>query len=519
MSTPATGPVDGDDLDGATTSAAADSAASTAASTSAQEVERKYAVSADGIPECADLGPAAPPRVDTLVAIYYDTPALDLLAAKITLRRRTGGLDAGWHLKTPGTDDARTEMRVPLSAGRRIPLALRDAVADLVGERPLLPIVRMENERTTTELLDADGAPKAELCEDRVIATVLRSDAAAQERWEEVEVELAPGVPHAVLDEIEPKLLDAGLTVSTSASKLARVLADVPPKPDPHLDDPAGDVVAAALADHFGRLQALEGAVRGDEPDAVHQARVTLRRMRSLLQVFGKVFEPGDARALRDELRWAGERLGEPRDAEVIRDELGALVDGLEASQVHGPIGDRIRSTLDARHDRAFARCLVALDSARWDAMFVQISEFLDEVPLTRRGQRPAGRVLPKLTGKAEGKVAKRLKRAERHPGDLDGWHEVRKAAKGARYAYEALAAVEVDGADDDRKRWKQVASAFGEVQDSVILEEQLEVFERDATAAGEPLDTYELLRGRLLDGREQSLTTAIDAVTDALDA
>ena len=43
----------------------------------------------------------AEPVTHHLDAVYYDTDRLDLLRSKITLRRRTGGSDAGWHLKLP----------------------------------------------------------------------------------------------------------------------------------------------------------------------------------------------------------------------------------------------------------------------------------------------------------------------------------------------------------------------------------------------------------------------------------
>src|SRR4029079_5775490 len=43
---------------------------------------------------------------------YFDTPDHSLLQARLTLRRRTGGTDAGWHLKVPH-GSAREEIRLP----------------------------------------------------------------------------------------------------------------------------------------------------------------------------------------------------------------------------------------------------------------------------------------------------------------------------------------------------------------------------------------------------------------------
>ena len=65
---------------------------------------------------------------------------------KITLRRPTGGTDAGWHLKLPAGPDARTEVRAPLTSGPAeqdtVPTELRDVVLAIVRDRPLEPVAR-----------------------------------------------------------------------------------------------------------------------------------------------------------------------------------------------------------------------------------------------------------------------------------------------------------------------------------------------------------------------------------------
>ena len=81
-----------------------------------REVERKYDVGPDAV--VPDLPGAAEPVEHDLVATYYDTPDLRLQDARITLRRRTGGVDEGWHLKLPGEGDARVEVHAPLGERR-----------------------------------------------------------------------------------------------------------------------------------------------------------------------------------------------------------------------------------------------------------------------------------------------------------------------------------------------------------------------------------------------------------------
>ena len=77
------------------------------------EVEAKFSVSQDlptpvltDLPGIEDIGAT---RSESLSAIYYDTKDLRLTRAKITLRRRTGGHDDGWHIKLPSSA-GRTEL-------------------------------------------------------------------------------------------------------------------------------------------------------------------------------------------------------------------------------------------------------------------------------------------------------------------------------------------------------------------------------------------------------------------------
>ena len=63
------------------------------------------------------------PEEQTLEAVYFDTEDLRLARAGVTLRRRRGGDDAGWHLKLPAGGDSRDEVRVSdaRAARRRTP--------------------------------------------------------------------------------------------------------------------------------------------------------------------------------------------------------------------------------------------------------------------------------------------------------------------------------------------------------------------------------------------------------------
>ena len=88
------------------------------------ETERKYDVDTGFVmPDLAGAGGSAsvtPADVQVLEATYFDTDELRLIAAQVTLRRRTGGDDAGWHIKLPVGGDTRREVHFPLGPPSRV---------------------------------------------------------------------------------------------------------------------------------------------------------------------------------------------------------------------------------------------------------------------------------------------------------------------------------------------------------------------------------------------------------------
>src|SRR3954447_25992164 len=189
----------------------------------AQETERKYDVPPDfQLPTLEGAGEVA---IHDLDATYYDTEDLRLARNRRTLRRRTGGTDAGWHLKTPGDGASRTEHRLPLD-GDGVPDALQAEVRAIIRRSPLQPVARLRTRRIETPLRDQDGRILALIAQDQVTA---ETDGAEQ-RWQEVEVELVDGGPK-VLKAVERELLAAGATAAAGPSKLARALGDRLPPP------------------------------------------------------------------------------------------------------------------------------------------------------------------------------------------------------------------------------------------------------------------------------------------------
>src|SRR5450759_127743 len=260
------------------------------------EVERKFDVDPGALlPDLSGAAVAVSEGVESkLDATYFDTADTRLARHRITLRRRTGGDDAGWHLKLPAGLDERTEVRLPLGrATRKVPVALAREVRALVRDRTLVPIAVLHTIRIERRLLGADGNTLATIADDTVHGQRLADGAVQESTWREVEVELLHG-DRSLLDAVSSQLEAAGLTPSESSSKLARVLGDtVAPTPAAASEGvinagraTAGAVVLAHLREQVDKLVTRDRGARADEPDAVHQMRVATRRLRSALATY-----------------------------------------------------------------------------------------------------------------------------------------------------------------------------------------------------------------------------------------
>ena len=199
------------------------------------ETEQKYDADADfvlpklgSLPELGGKRLADPKRI-YLSATYYDTEDLALIQHKITLRRRVGGDDEGWHLKLPVRKDTRQELHAPLGEGTSgsVPARLADQVKDITAGQPLHPIAILDTERTVVTLPGPSGAPLVEVADDLVTAIRLGEPDSGPMTWREIEVEaLSPdsGAAAAMLESVGTVLREAGARPSASGSKLARVM-------------------------------------------------------------------------------------------------------------------------------------------------------------------------------------------------------------------------------------------------------------------------------------------------------
>ncbi|MET7650776.1 MULTISPECIES: CYTH and CHAD domain-containing protein [unclassified Streptomyces] len=471
-----------------------------------REIERKYESDESGLPDLTGAGGVASVLdrgVAELDATYYDTSDLRLASASITLRRRTGGSDAGWHLKLPVGPGVRDEIRAPLSDA--VPDELAGLVRSRVREGQLVPVMRLRSSRDVRDLVDARGRLLAEASVDAVRADRLfGGEGSAQ--WTEIEVELADGGDPALLDKVEKRLRKAGVRPSKSASKLARALTETkgghprPKNKGPAEPVTAGDHVLAYVRAQRDAIVELDPAVRQDAEEAIHDMRVATRRLRSTFRSFPKVLDRAVTDPIGAELKWLAGELGVGRDHEVLAERLGAALDELPSALVSGPVHDRLRTWTKAAEHRSRHRLLGVLDSQRYLTLLDTLDAVVADPPTLKNAAKKPDKVLAKAVRKDFEKVTALVEEAMEQPPGRDrdeAMHEARKKAKRTRYAAETATPAVGGAAKGLAKSMKSLQSLLGEHQDSVMARQTLRELSAVAHAAGESAFTYGLLYGR----------------------
>lgn len=491
----------------------------------ANEIERKYTVpekaavprALGDLPGVARVRRRQPVELE---AQYFDTGDLALIAARITLRKRRGGGDEGWHLKLPG-DGFRREIHVPLTEGDEIPEPFTDRLHPVLRGQVPAPAVRLTTRRTVHELLDADGALLAEVCDDRVHSTPDLPGLEPQS-WREWEVELHAGEP-ALLDQVEAMLLERGASTDAGPSKLARALAHLVPEPPaelPALGKKAtvGEVARDYLHQEITSLKSHDPGARLHEPDAIHQMRVAARRLRSVLSSYRDLLGRERSDALRGELKALADSLGDARDSEVMLARLNALLDAQPPHGVRGPIRERINESLTARYDAAHEHALEFMTSSRYFELLDALDGLVREWAPSEVG---AARAKTGLVGVFD-RDWKRLRGSVHHADTLEdrseheeALHDVRKAAKRLRYGMDSAYGVLGEEAKKVAKASAAITEILGDHNDSVITAAMIGELAEEAHARGEDTFTY----GRMQMAEEAHAAVSRDELDRALTA
>ena len=450
-----------------------------------REVERKLRVHGlFDLPDLVDSGVA--PAIDphepfTMQATYHDTANLTLFRWGITLRRREGGADEGWHMKLPvaGADGStRDEMRLPLEAGPigSVPGDFVHVIAPLLREQALIPVVTLSTRRTPTLLLDETGEPRVELVDD--IVSIIR-DGQMVSAFRELEIEALDSKDEIALAMIKgaADVLLAHGAEPSSMSKAASALgprtqepADVPEIPPPGPDGLAVDAIRSVFSQHVRHLLMSDVAVRRNLPDSVHQMRVSARRLRSSLATFAPLLDPEEAAYLKDELKWLASELGAIRDTEVMIERLDLHAQALEVPADQQLARTALDTLLGRRLLAARSSAIAALRSDRHQQLVDDLMSAAIDPPVTDQAFVPCDEALVPLVARTWRRLTRAIDGLE-----LDGpsvtWHLARIKAKRARYAADSVAPIFGKSVERLAEDLAVVTDLLGEHQDAHVAQ------------------------------------------------
>ena len=246
-------------------------------------------------------------------------------------------------------------------------------------------------------------------------------------------------------------------------------------RPDILPSDTMTEAAAKTLKFHLAKmLEHEEGTRLGEDPEELHDMRVSTRRMRMALRVFADYLDPDVLRPVLKGLRRTGRTLGAVRDLDVFDEKTQVYLDGLPDERA-GDL-DGLLEAWKAERDKQREHLVAYLDGKRYRRFVERTQELLDGPAealaprniVTPRPQRVA-QVLP-------GVLYKDMAVVWAFEGQLGGletplprFHALRKACKGLRYTLEFFEDVLGPGARPLIKRVKGLQDHLGDLQDAVV--------------------------------------------------
>lgn len=284
--------------------------------------------------------------------------------------------------------------------------------------------------------------------------------------------------------------------------------------PDGQPDISGGDMLAAVVADLGRMVTERRGPALSDEPDAVHQLRTSVRRMRNVLAAFEPCFEREPAEKFAVVLAAYGGLLGECRDLEVRASDASAVLEDL----AQGDLYDAVVAPLLADHDRAHA-ALVAWHLAGGAASLdVLLAHWSVDAPLTDRAHRPATTIAAKAVRR---QVRRVLDRADRLGGDdvaeaEEAVHALRRAARRLRHTADAVEGVDgLDGTAVVGGLGQRIQGLLGDHRDAMLLADHVRDCAAGTVAGMADRTSYDRVVGRAQTLADEAMAGLDGALAD----
>jgi inorganic triphosphatase YgiF len=393
-------------------------------------------------------------RTERQLSVYYDTPDFELRECGYSLRVRTVGDRFIQTLKRLDSGAAifdRGEWEVEIDGPEPNLAQLSDGPIEELRIDRLEPVIRTEVDRTRCRIKRDDG--ELELDVDLGIL----SASAREMPVSEVELELIGGEPRATIE--VAKRIAAEFPVKLAVmSKAERgfALADGTLS-EPAKAEPIQTRCEMTVAEGFETIvSACLRQFRLNEPilidlrdvEALHQARVAIRRLRSALSLFRPVVFDHELPRIEEELRWFTAELGDARTLDVYLDR------DLSPDQRH---------FVEERRKEAYELAIAAIDSSRFRRLMLDIAGWA-AVGQWRENPCAAEPLQPFVDCRID-RIWSKIRKARKVRAMSDKRrHHLRIRMKKLRYGLEFTAAMRTRGA----RRQKKFTKAVKDLQDAL---------------------------------------------------
>jgi CHAD domain-containing protein len=199
----------------------------------------------------------------------------------------------------------------------------------------------------------------------------------------------------------------------------------------------SGKLLEASRGDATFQLPRREARRRDTVIGQVHQARVSVRRLRSVLRTFSGLFDDEWADPMLVELSWYAGVLGEIRDLDVLR---SGIVKSLWMVEDE-PLQSEVVTRLESRIGEAQERGALERTTKRYALLVDEIATIGSSVAFDPRAKGPAREVLSGQLKRAWREVRKATREA-RSDSNNENLHEVRIELKRLQCACEVLGLV-----------------------------------------------------------------------------
>ncbi|WP_348641969.1 inorganic triphosphatase [Mesorhizobium sp. B2-4-19] len=454
-----------------------------------QETELKLELSRSGAGTLLKKNPfGSSPTVLQQRSIYFDTPGWDLSKRGLSLRIRQSGNERIQTVKAGDGAAAgsftREEWERPVAGDT--PILDDPEIRDLLaGAGPkLAPLFEVHVKRRSWNVMDGDAAIEVSLDLGKVVAADREAPLC------EIEFEKKAGSPKALfalarkVDLITP----AHLGVLSKAERGYHLLGAAPgavkSAATPLISEMSAATafarIAAACLKQFRLNEAVLGWSR--DADALHQARVSLRRLRSLCSICKSLFDDSRFDHLREELKWLASELGDARNIDVMIDRTSSE-----------PLFNRLQN---ARED-AYTAVKASLSSQRARSLMIDVTEWIsigdwrsDQSDETLREQSSRD-----FASSVFDKFWKKVVKGGSNLIDADDEtrHKVRIAAKKLRYAAEFFEPLYTSKAEAKRHRrfieaMKGLQDQLGSLNDIATAPDTLAALELSDVAGAKDL-------------------------------